>query len=170
VALLHHGALFLTWKTDGAVRERSRHMASRLFPAVVALWAICTAATAYLVPGLFATLVTRPLALLATLVFVAGLAVSFLAHRAGKELLAFLGSGAFLLGVLGATAASVYPTMIRSIDDPARSLTALNAVASPESLRVGLLWWPVGFVLAIFYFVVLFRLHRGKVRLSDEGY
>lgn len=170
VALLHHGALFLTWKTDGAVRERSQRAAGRLFPAVVMVWVVCTAATAYLVPELFATLVTRPLALLAALVFVAGLAASFLARRAGKELLAFLGSCAFLLGVLGATAASVYPTMIRSIDDPSRSLTAFNAAASPESLRAGLFWWPVGFVLAIVYFVVLFRLHRGKVRVSQEGY
>jgi cytochrome d ubiquinol oxidase subunit II len=169
-ALLHHGALFLTWKTDGAVRERSQRAAGRLFPVVVALWVACTAATAYLVPGLFAALVTRPLALLATLVFVAGLAASFLARRAGRELLAFLGSGAFLLGMLGATAASVYPTMIRSIEDPSRSLTAQNSVASAESLRVGLLWWPVGFVLAIAYVAVLFRLHRGKVRPSEEGY
>jgi cytochrome d ubiquinol oxidase subunit II len=101
----------------------------------------------------------------------AGLATSFAARRAGRDCLAFVGSGAFLLGVLGATAASVYPTMIRSIDAPGRSLTAFNASASGESLRVGLLWWPVGFVLAIIYFVVLFRLHRGKAQAADgEGY
>jgi hypothetical protein len=53
--------------------------------------------------------------------------------------------------------------MIRSIDDPALSLTALNAAASRDSLIVAIAWWPVGFLLAIGYAAVLFRLHRGKV-------
>jgi cytochrome d ubiquinol oxidase subunit II len=168
-AVLHHGALFLTWKTDGEVRQRSLRAAAVLFPAVVALWLVATAATAWLVPDLFTALAGRPLAWLASLVFVAGLVTAGLARRAGLDLLAFLGSGAFLLGVLGATAASVYPTMIRSADAPARSLTAANAAAPPESLAAGLTWWPVGLVLAIGYFFLLFRLHRGKVQVTEEG-
>lgn len=170
-ALLHHGALFLAWKSDGIVRERSLKSAGRLFWLVVALWLGATVATAAVAPGLFSALAARPIAWLATVLFLAGLATSILARRAGRELLAFVGSGAFLLGLLGATAASAYPTMIRSINASSRSLTALNASASQESLRAGLLWWPVGFGLAIAYFVVLFRLHRGKARAADgEGY
>ncbi|MFN8006145.1 MAG: cytochrome d ubiquinol oxidase subunit II [Terriglobia bacterium] len=170
-ALLHHGALFLVWKTDGPVRARSLNAAERLFPVLVLCWVVVTAATVSLVPELFSTLAARPLAWLATLLFLAGLITSFLARRAGKELLAFLGSSAFLLGVLGATAVSVYPSMIRSIDHPERTLTALNAAAGSLSLRVGLYWWPLGFVLAVVYLVILFRLHRDKVRPVDgEGY
>jgi cytochrome d ubiquinol oxidase subunit II len=170
-ALLYHGALFLVWKTDGIVRERSLKSAGRLFWVLVVLWAVTTAATAALVPGIFSVLAARPLAWMATVLFLAGLVTSFYARRAGHELLAFLGSGAFLFGLLGATAASAYPTLIRSIDTPSLSLTAFNASASQESLRVGLLWWPAGFVLAIVYFVVLFRLHRGKVQAPNgEGY
>ncbi|MBU1698713.1 MAG: cytochrome d ubiquinol oxidase subunit II [Candidatus Eisenbacteria bacterium] len=170
-ALLHHGALFLAWKTDGLVRERSLKAASRLFPAVIVLLIAATAATAALVPDLYAALAARPLAWLATILFVAGLAGAFFARRAGRDLLAFVSSGGFLLGHLGATAASIYPVMIRSIDTPSQSLTAGNAAASHESLLAGLRWWPVGFVLAIFYVVVLFRLHRGRVQATDsEGY
>lgn len=170
-AIAHHGALFLAWKTDGPVRQRSLTAAGRLFPAVVFLWVLATAATGVLVPGLFASLAERPVAWLATALFVAGLATSFAARRAGRDLLAFVGSGAFLLGLLGATAASTYPTLIRSIDTPRLSLTAFNASAGGNSLAVGLYWWPVGFVLAILYFVLLFRLHRGKVAAADgEGY
>ena len=100
-----------------------------------------------------------------------GLAVSWLGRRAGRDLAAFLGSAAFLFGVLGATAASVYPTMIRSIGGEGPSLTALNAASSATSLRVGLLWWPVGLLLAVTYFVILFWLHRGKAQVIEgEGY
>lgn len=170
-ALAHHGALFLAWKTDGAVRHRSLKAASVLFPAVVVLWIAATGATASLVPGLLSNLAARPVAWLASGLFLGGLAGTFAARRAGRDLLAFVASGAFLLGILGATAASVYPTMIRSISEPSRSLTAFNASAGEEALAAGLLWWPVGFVLAIVYAVVVFRFHRGKARAADgEGY
>ena len=170
-ALSHHGALFLAWKTDGAVRERSLKSASRLFPAVVALWLVATAMTVALVPGFTATLAARPIAWLASAVFLVALGASWLARRAGRDLAAFVCSGTFLVGILGATAACLYPVMIRSQDDPARSLTAFNAAGTHESLATALLWWPVGFVLAIAYVAVLFRLHRGKVRSAgSEGY
>ncbi|GMU64403.1 MAG: cytochrome c oxidase assembly protein [Acidobacteriota bacterium] len=168
-AITHHGALFLAWKTDGEVRERSLVAASRLFPATVALWLAATAATWRVAPEVLAGVAGRPLAIAATALFLAGLATSFVARRRGADLLAFLGSSAFLLGVLAATAASIYPTMIRSASDPALSLTALNSAAGERSLRLGLLWWPAGFVLAVVYVAVLFRLHRGKAQAAAEG-
>ena len=167
--ILHHGALFLAWKTDAAVRERSLRTASRLFWVVVVLWVVATAATSSIAPGLYPALAARPLAWLLTLLAVAGLVVSALGRRGGRDLLAFLGSCAFILGVLAATAASVYPTMIRSIDTQIPSLTALNASSSQASLRVGLYWWPFGFVLAIVYFTILFRVHGGKAQAPAEG-
>lgn len=171
VALLHHGALFLTWKTEGTVRDRSIASAGQIFPVLVVLWLITTAATIVLTPEIFSALVTRPLAWLATALFFAGLVTSFVARRAGKDLLAFLGSCGFILGILGATAASLYPAMIRSIDTPVRTLSALNSSSSSESLHAAILWWPAGFILAVAYFVVVFYLHRGKVKIvSDEGY
>lgn len=169
VAVAHHGALFLAWKTDGPVRTRSLAAASRLFPATVVLWLAATAATWKVSPDVLAGIPGRPLALAATALFLAGLVTSLVARRRGADLVAFLGSAAFLLGVLAATAASIYPTMIRSATDPALSLTALNSAAGERSLRLGLLWWPVGFVLAIVYVAALFRLHRGKAVAAADG-
>jgi cytochrome d ubiquinol oxidase subunit II len=37
-------------------------------------------------------------------------------------------------------------------------------------MTVGLVWWSIGIVLAAVYFIVIYRLFRGKVRLEDEGY
>ena len=54
----------------------------------------------------------------------------------GQPLRAFLGSCAFLTELLGATAACVFPVMLRSIGDPGASLTAYNA-----SVPSGGAWW-----------------------------
>ena len=168
VAILHHGALFLAWRTDGAVRERSLEAAARLFPATVAFWLLATFATSRLAPEMTRNLIARPIAWAATALFLAGLAGTWLGRRAGRDLAAFLASCAFLLGLLAATAAVLYPTMIRASSDAA-SLTAGNSAAAEHSLRVALLWWPLGFALAVLYYVILFRLHRGKAQAAAEG-
>ena len=89
-----------------------------------------------------------------------------------RELRAFVGSGTFLVGILAATAASVFPVMLRSVTDPAWSLTAYNSSVPAESLRIALGWWVIGFPLALLYFYTLFRLHRGKAVAAkgSEGY
>ena len=126
VAVTHHGALFLAWRTDGAVRMRSLNRAAGLFPVLIALWILATVATARVSPEIFQGLGAHPLAWVATVLFFAGLAVCFRARRQGRDLVAFVGSGAFLLGLLAATVASIYPTMLKSSLDSSLSLTADN--------------------------------------------
>ena len=168
-AIAHHGALFLAWKTDAAVRARSLTAAARLFPIVVVLWIAATIATVAVAPDVYGAWADRPLAWLCTLVFVAGLVASFAARRAGRDLAAFLGSAVFLLGALAATAASVFPALLRSSGDPSLTLTAFNASANPASLAAGLWWWPAGGALAAGYVALVFHLHRGKTRTTDDS-
>jgi cytochrome d ubiquinol oxidase subunit II len=37
-------------------------------------------------------------------------------------------------------------------------------------LVVGITWWALGMVLALGYFVFVYRMFRGKVRLEGHGY
>jgi cytochrome d ubiquinol oxidase subunit II len=172
LALTGHGAAFLAWKTDGPMRERSRRSARRLYALVAVAWPLLTAATWWVNPQLFAAFGQRAPAIGSVLVAVAGLvalASGLRRHRDGR---AFAGSCAFLTGMLAATAACVFPTMLRSVVNENWSLTALNASAPDESLRKALWWWSAGLPLAVTYFVVLFRLHRGRtsVGTAAEGY
>jgi cytochrome d ubiquinol oxidase subunit II len=169
VAILHHGALFLAWKTDGVVRERALRHARTLWWATVVAWSAALAATIAVAPHVFSGWGMRPLAPTASAVFLLGLAASLVARRRGRDRLAFVGSAAFLAGSLAAVLAALYPTMLRSSGDPRWSLTAVNAAANARSLRLGLLWWPAGFALAVVYVVVLLRLHRGKVQAAADG-
>ena len=169
VTVANHGALFLAWKTEGPVHERARLLALPLSVLTVVMGGVATLATAKVNPDLYASLPGAPLAELGSAVFLLGLCLVFWAQFRGKDLLAFLGSAAFILGLLAATAACVFPVMLKSTLDPAWSLTAHNAAVSPHGLRTGLTWWLLGFPLAVAYFVFLFRLHRGEVKASADG-
>jgi cytochrome bd ubiquinol oxidase subunit II len=168
-ALAGHGALFLNWKTEGAVQERSRLAARRLYALVGVLWPVITLATQRVHAGFLGTLASRPLALLLAAVALAGFGSVFWALSRGRELPAFLGSCAFLAGLSAATAACVFPTMLRAIGTGGTTLTAYNGGGDPQGLRTALGWFAVGFPLALAYFVVVFRLHRGKAVLAERG-
>jgi cytochrome d ubiquinol oxidase subunit II len=167
--LTGHGALFLAWKTTGPVHDRCQALAPALWAAVGALALLATLATARVNPAVYANLARAPLAWAAVVVFLAGLAAVFAGLATGRSLLAFLGSGAFIVGLLAATAACVWPVMLRSTLDPAYSLDAFNASAGPYGLRAGLKWWLAGFPLVLLYFGMLFRVHRGKVVAAEDG-
>lgn len=167
--LAGHGATFLAWKTDGSVQERSLRAALPLWGATVALWLLATVATSQVNPSIFQGWQHAPLAWLATAIYLGGLALVFYGLQSRKNLLAFIGSSAFILGILAASAASVWPVMLRSTLDPAWSLTAQNASVATASLRKGLVWWIIAFPIAVGYFVMLFRLFRGKAQAAAEG-
>lgn len=168
-ALAAHGAVFLNWKTDGPVQARSRALGRRLYAAVAVLWPVVTLATHRVDGGFLSSLASRPLAWLLAAVALAGLATAFVGLARGRELPAFLGSCAFLAGLSMATAACVFPTMLRATGGEPLSLTAYNSGGDPQGLRTALTWFSLGFPLAIFYFVVVFRLHRGKAVAATEG-
>jgi cytochrome d ubiquinol oxidase subunit II len=164
IAVTAHGATFLVWKTDGDVHDRSRRAATSLYGAVIALIVPMTMATSMVNHDMLAAVEHRPLAWLALAVAIGGVIAAWTSLRRGTDFVAFLGSCAFLAGMLGATAACLFPVLLRSIDTAAHSLTAYNSSVPPESLRIAIRWWLLGFPLVVVYFATVFRLHRGKVR------
>jgi cytochrome d ubiquinol oxidase subunit II len=169
LALLLHGATYLTWKTDGVVHERSRALATLLVPVIIAGWVVMTIATTRVNPSFFGAFATRPAAWLAIAAAVAGIVAVARGNAMRRPLLAFVGSGAFLTGVLVATAITMFPVMLRAVPDSALSITAYAAANDRDGLRLALGWWAIGFPLAIAYFAIVFRLHRGKAVVPREG-
>jgi cytochrome d ubiquinol oxidase subunit II len=163
-----HGAAYLAWKTDGEVGERAFAAARRLWPAVLFATAGVTALTAVVHGGLFRALWHRPWAWPLPLAAAAGLVTVFSALRRRQERRLFLGSAAFVAGVLLATAAGLFPTLLRCTVDEARSLTAYNAANTRHGLLLGLVWWTPAMLLAIGYFCYLFRSFAGKVRPGGD--
>jgi cytochrome bd ubiquinol oxidase subunit II len=169
VTIANHGALFLAWKTEGPVHERAHRMALPLSVLTATMGGLATLATARVNSDLFASLPGAPLGILGLAIVLTGLVSVFWGQLRGRHLIAFLGSAAFILGLLVATAACMFPVMLRSTLDPAWSLTAINAATGKEGLRAGVAWWLLGFPIAVGYAVLLLHLHRGKVKAAGDG-
>jgi cytochrome d ubiquinol oxidase subunit II len=167
--LVVHGSNFIAVKTEGEVNTRSRRIARLFAFATVALTLLATLATFWVSPWLLESFSERPYGYVFPLVAIAGLAGMVFFNFKGNERAAFLSSSAYIVGMLTSTVFGVYPRVLPAVD-PANSLTIQNAASSDYGQAVGIVWWTIGMVFAAVYFIVIYRLFRGKVRMEDEGY
>jgi cytochrome d ubiquinol oxidase subunit II len=136
----------------------------------VVVCARTTIATTAVRPVVFQNLLSRPGTWpLAACVF-AGIIAVFVLQKQRRELPAFLASAFFLLSMLGATAAGLYPHLLFSTLDPGWSLDIHNSVAGGIGLSIGLVWWTFALALAVVYFVYLFRSFQGKTVVEEDGH
>jgi cytochrome d ubiquinol oxidase subunit II len=127
------------------------------------LWVVTTIATAWVQPEVLSNLLARPWSLACALTSIGGFCLIPVCLKRERELGAFLGSCAFLLGLMAGAMIGIYPHWLRSTIDPAYSLTATNTVAASYGLEQGLIWWSAGIVLTAVYFVFLYRSLHAKV-------
>ena len=167
--LIVHGANFIAVKTEGDLNARARRFARFGWVATVVLTILATVATFYLRSMMLSDFADRPWGVVLPALALGGLAGIGYFNFKGRDKAAFLSSSAYILGMLTSTVFAVYPDVLPAVN-PANSLTIYNAAASPYGLGVGLIWWSIGMVLAAVYFVLIYRLFRGKVRLEDDGY
>jgi len=163
-ALTVHGACYVATKTEGAINVRSRQAAAIGWPLLVGLTIASLAATLSIRPQvlnnfrLFRSGWIIPIAVVASLICMR----LFLVRD--RDRAAFFSSAAYLISMLAGAAFALYPTLLPASTDLSYSLTIYNARTGDYSLRVGLIWWTGGLILAIAYFVFLYTSFSGKVR------
>jgi cytochrome d ubiquinol oxidase subunit II len=158
-----HGAVGLAQRTEGTVRGRSLQLASRLWRIVAVLLVITAIATRGVRSDFFARVNHQPLGLLGVMAIFGGLVVVFRSLKRQREAKAFIGSSAFISGLVISGAAGVFPFMLRSTLDPQYSLSAYQTAADGHGLALALVWWPLAFCFAVGYFFFTFRYYSGKV-------
>jgi cytochrome d ubiquinol oxidase subunit II len=168
VALMVHGALYVALKSDGMVNARARKWARRLLPLLVVLTLIGVPVTAIVRPRTLYNFTAHPWLYVIPMGAAVSLASIWVFERQAKEKPAFLASCSYLALMLAGATAALYPVLLPSSEDPTRDITIYNAAAGPYALRVGLIWWGFGICIAVAYFVVVYRMFRGKVR-SEAG-
>jgi cytochrome d ubiquinol oxidase subunit II len=169
LALMMHGGLWVQYKTSGEVGKRAGKLAGLCWWGVLVMTGIVTAVTFAVQPQVTANFKTWPLGYVLPVLAVAGLAGVQFELRRGKELNAFLASCAYILGMLTSVVFGVYP-MVLPARNPAFSLTVSNAKAGDYGLKIGLIWWVIGMILATVYFVFVYRSFAGKVSANVESH
>jgi cytochrome bd ubiquinol oxidase subunit II len=168
VAVAMHGALYLILKTEGALNERLRRIVKALWAAQAPLSAVAVGATMMVRPALLDNYRRGPEGWIIPVLVAAGLGGIVYFTRARRERDAFLASCLYILATLAGAAYALYPAMLPSSNNPANSLTIYNAAAGAGSLSAGIGWWTAGMLVAVGYFVVVYRMFRGKVTLSGH--
>jgi cytochrome d ubiquinol oxidase subunit II len=172
VALAAHGAHYVALKTDGDLNARCRKIASILSPTVLALTLLSLFATLAIRPELLANYRLAPLGYIIPLGVFLSVAAMIAYGRRNNDKGAFLASSAYIVFMLVGAAFSLYPVILPATN-PSLSLTIDNSVTSQYAMKVALAWWSLGIVIAVGYFVFIYRMFRGKVNLegsSDHGY
>src|SRR5215470_9539974 len=169
--LTAHGANYIAVKTDGPLNMRSRRIARLAWLATIVLAIPATIVTFSVQPQVSASFFSRPWGVIFPLIALGGLIGMGYFNFRRRDMPALLSSGAFILGLLTSSAFSLYPDVLPAVNS-ANSLTIYNASASQYAQTVGLVWWLIGIVLASIYFIITYRLFRGKIRPADteEGY
>jgi cytochrome bd ubiquinol oxidase subunit II len=163
VALTLHGAHYVALKTSGDLNLRARRVAALLWPALVLVTLVSLWATLSIRPEVLANYRSFPALFIVPVAVALSLMAMSLHRRRGQDKGAFLASCAYLLFMLVGAAAAVYPNLLVSTTDASRNITIYNAAAGSYALTYGLIWWSLGMMLAIGYFVFIYRMFRGKI-------
>ncbi len=156
-AILLQGATFAALKTDGAVRQRARKIASWMPLPLLVLLAVSGWLGYQWMPASF----TREASWAACLLVVLGAAITRVASRREKDLPAFAGSCLAFVGLWGLAGSVLFPDLVRSLG-PGPTLTLFNSAAGPLTLRVLTLIALIGVPLVIGYTVYAYRVFRGR--------
>jgi len=168
--LTAHGALYVTLKTDGDLGNNARKIALSAWPIQLALTLISLVATWFVRPAIKTNYIAYPIGFLIPIIVFASLILILVWTRKRKELYAFLASCVYITGMLVGAVFALYPLVLPASTNPAYSLTIHSAATGHHGLTVGLVWWLLGTILPLGYFVFVYWMFRGKVQLEGEGY
>jgi cytochrome d ubiquinol oxidase subunit II len=129
--------------------------------AVAAFTVLVALATFHVQPQVSAQVAANPVAFAFPALALCGLVAAAVCLRRAANVLAFLSSTAYLLGMLGSAFAGVHPFVLPSSGDPAYGLTIYNTASGDYGLRIGLVWWVIGMALAAAYFILSIVISPG---------
>jgi cytochrome d ubiquinol oxidase subunit II len=173
VTLVVHGSLYLATKTEGPLNYRARKVASFFWPVQVLLTIFSLIATVYAVPGILTNYSRWPIGYLVPFVVISSLMFMYFAHSRRNEKGAFLASSLYIIAMLVGAVFALYPKVLPASTGSQYDLTIYNSATGAHGMAVGFVWWTLGMILAAVYFVFVYRMFRGKVRLeegSDHGF
>jgi cytochrome d ubiquinol oxidase subunit II len=169
VALSLHGAHWVALKTDGELQQRARTTSVALSPVLLVLTLVSLVSTVAIRPEVLRNFKLAPVGYIIPVVVFGSLVLMFLFSRKGNDKAAFLASSAYLTMMLVGVAFALYPIILPASTGDQFNLTIANSVTSPYAMKVALVWWTFGIIIALGYFVYVYRMFKGKVSLTGSG-
>lgn len=130
-----HGAIWLSLKSDGVMRERALKAAKCLWPVLVALALLFLLMSGYYT-NLYANYLASPALLILPILAVAALLTVRVMLQGNVRLGAWFSSALFILCVTFFGVIGMFPGMIISSIDPLYTVTAFNGASSPLTLKI----------------------------------
>jgi cytochrome d ubiquinol oxidase subunit II len=165
-----HGTIYVVLKTEGPLQARLRSWARRAVAAFVVFYLATSVATFLAMPHMVEPFERFPIFLvvpLLTLLAVANLPREL--HH-GRDFRAFLTSCLTTAGLMALFGLGLYPRLVFSQPHPERSLTIYNAASSAQTLEIMAIIAAIGMPLVVGYTIAVYRVFRGKVKLTPQSY
>ncbi|MEN8153501.1 MAG: cytochrome d ubiquinol oxidase subunit II [Acidobacteriota bacterium] len=165
-----HGSIYLAMKTEGDQLKRMKNIAPKLWIAFVILYFLATVFTMFEAGYLFKDVLGNPIFwifFLLLLVSVLYIPVAVKGDKFGK---AFIASSISITSMIGLAAISLFPRLVPSLTDLSYSLTIYNASSTPRTLKTMLIIALIGVPIVLVYTIYIYRVFKGKVKLTEESY
>ena len=172
VTLAIHGANYIAVKTEGQLQQRSRRVGFLLLPVLLIVTLLSLVATLSIRPEWLANFKSLPLGYVIPVGVAACLAWMFVSYKQRNDRNAFLASAGYIVLMLVGAVYAVYPNVLPASTGAQFNLTIANSVSGAYGLKVALIWFSVGIVLALGYFTFVYRMFKGKVAVEgdEHGY
>lgn len=166
-----HGALYMSLKTDGELKNTMFNRAQKAYYIFVLLYLVSTIFAVLESPYLFGRVLANPLFYILVVLLLVAIAYIPIAIKGSKAVLAFTASSVTIALMLLTSALSLFPYIAPSrINLKEYSLTIFNASSSQTTLTVMLILALIGMPVVVGYTIYVYRIFKGKVILSNDGY
>ncbi len=165
-----HGAIYTVLKTEGELHEIARGWVKNCMIFFIVCYGLTTMATLLYVPHMSQHMRDYPIFFVVPVLTM--LAVANIPREIyyARDFLAFLSSGATMVGLMVLVAIGIFPYLVLSRPDPDLSLTIYNAASSPKTLTIMLVIAVIGVPLVLAYTASIYYIFRGKVKLDAMSY
>lgn len=165
-----HGAVYMTLKTDGAYLKRMKKNAFITWIIFIIFYPAAVAATIYVSPFLYKTLVSRPLSIPFIIINAALIICIAVALRNGRHGWAFTASSLTIVTTTGLLGLSLFPFWIPSGIDLVYSISAYNGAAGTHTLKIMLAIVIMAIPVITAYTIFINRVFKGKAETAAEAY
>lgn len=168
VTLAIHGANWVILKTSSTLNEKLKNIIYKLNFVLAGLVVITIFLWHYVKSIPLDNMKHHIWLWIFPIIALIGLIGLFRIKKFKKDGTGFLFSTMFIIGSFATTVASLFPILLPSTNKVNPSLTIYNTAAHEYGLSVGLYWFIAAAILVVIYFIIQFRVFKGK--LDDVGY